>query len=71
MSVRSAPYYWIECDHDGCTAKSTTGGDHSAWSETWMALEEADGSDWYAPSADGKHYCWDHHPRNEEESEES
>lgn len=53
MSIKSAPYYWVECDD--CGAKSTEGGEHSAWSEGDMAWEEAYNSDWGA--VDGKHYC--------------
>lgn len=53
MSVKSAPYYWLECD--GCGAKSTEGGDHSAWSDVNGAKEDAEGSDWSVEG--GAHYC--------------
>ena len=53
MSIKSAPYYWVECD--GCGAKSTEGGDFSAWADAATAEEDAHGSDWTEDN--GKHYC--------------
>lgn len=68
MSVQSQPYYWLECDQSGCEAKSTEGGEHSAWMDEWMAEEEAFNSDWTITS-DGKHYCDQHHPEEEDDGE--
>ncbi|QWY81346.1 hypothetical protein SEA_RIZWANA_49 [Arthrobacter phage Rizwana] len=51
--IASAPYFWIVCDD--CGAKSTEGGDYSAWSDENGAWEEASNSDW--GSVEGKHYC--------------
>jgi hypothetical protein len=64
MSIKSAPYYWIECDQPDCGEKSTEGGDHSAWSDINGAEEDAYNSDW--GMADGKHYCPPHIPQPEE-----
>ncbi|BCW61897.1 hypothetical protein [Arthrobacter sp. StoSoilB22] len=58
MSVKSAPYYWLVCDHEGCEAKSTEGGDFSAWEEEDSAWEEAMNSEWSEVA--GKHYCDQH-----------
>lgn len=53
MSVKSEPYYWLECD--GCGARSTAGGEYSAWSDVCGALEEAECLDWV--EVGGAHYC--------------
>lgn len=58
MSVKSAPYYWLECDHEGCGLKSTYGGEYTAWSDESGAIEDATGSGWLI--IDGKHYCDQH-----------
>ncbi len=39
MSLKSAPYYWIECD--GCGAKSTEDGEFSAWGDQGSAYDDA------------------------------
>ncbi len=44
MTLKSKPYYWLECD--GCGAVSTEGGDFTAWGDSGVAEDEADGSDW-------------------------
>lgn len=67
MSVKSEPYYWLECDgvnKDGtpCGRKSTENGDFSAWSDMDGAEAEADCSDWDITSTPGKHYCPFHIP---------
>lgn len=59
MSVKSAPYYWLECDHPGCGRKSTEGSDHSAWSEIDGAEESARDYDWFVEQ-DGVHFCEEH-----------
>jgi hypothetical protein len=65
MSVESAPYYWLTCDHVGCGVKSTKGGDYTAWGDESMAREEASCSDWI--EVEGKDYCDNH--RNQHDPE--
>lgn len=65
MSVKSEPYYWLECDEPDCGAKSTEGGDYTAWSEVFEAEEEAYNSDW--GRVEGKHYCPAHIPEGGEQ----
>jgi hypothetical protein len=63
MTVKSAPYYWLECDEPGCGIKSTENSEHTAWSDEGYALDSAIDSDWLAvPGEDkvAKHYCEDH-----------
>ena len=60
MTLQQAPYYWLTCDGtttDGgtCGARSTEGGDSSAWSDPEGAWADAEGSEWL--ERDGKHYC--------------
>lgn len=62
MSMQSAPYYWLECDHAGCGTKSTEGGEYTAWSDEDGAWADADGHDWL--EVDGKHYCDNHAPEH-------
>lgn len=44
MSVKSAPYYWVECD--GCGAISTESSEHSAWVEAAYAIDHAMDVEW-------------------------
>jgi hypothetical protein len=53
MSLKSAPYYWLECDR--CGDKSTEAGDFSAWAEPQGAHDEAGNSGW--TEIDGGDYC--------------
>jgi hypothetical protein len=53
MSLKSKPYFWLECDT--CGAKSTEDGDYSAWEDHGAAADEAYDRDWL--SLDGKDYC--------------
>ena len=56
MSVKSAPYYWLECD--GCKVKSTEDGDVSAWSDKGDALDQAvEYGEWVLDDQDG-HFCF-------------
>lgn len=58
MSVKSAPYYWLECD--SCGEKSTEGTDYSAWSDEGDAYDQAYNHDWVRiPAGD---YCPDCSP---------
>ena len=49
MPVRSAPYYWLECDGEGCEARVP-----DAWGDTtaWSLREDAE---YYAHDADWEH----------------
>jgi hypothetical protein len=55
MSLKSAPYYWLECD--GCGVKSTEGSDYAAWADHGQAEDDATAADWYVRN--GVHYCDD------------
>ncbi len=52
MSVKSAPYYWLECD--GCGAKADY-GDFSAMSDEGSAVDCALDSEWTTDCE--KHHC--------------
>ncbi len=66
MAIRSEPYYWLTCDHPGCGVKSTEGGEFTAWADIVGAVEDAFNSDWTV-TFDGKHYCDEHHPEEEDD----
>ena len=54
MSLKSAPYYWLECD--GC-GKPADYGEFSAMSDEGSAIDCALDSEW---STDGeKYHCYD------------
>ncbi len=53
MSLKSAPFYWLECD--GCGGRSPDVDDISAWADSSAAEDNARDSDWYVEK-DG-HYC--------------
>lgn len=59
MSIEQAPYYWLRCDHEDCTAKSTQGSEFTAWADINGAIEDAEAGDWLVTD-DGKHYCEEH-----------
>lgn len=52
MTVKSAPYYWLECDHCGTPADY---GDYSAMADEGDAIEYALESDWTTDG--GKYNC--------------
>lgn len=52
MSIKSAPYYWLECD--GC-GKGSAVCDYAAWQSVDDAISEAEGNAWYLRPA--QHYC--------------
>ena len=52
MAIKSAPYYWVECD--GCGARHED-GEYSAWGDPGSAVDYAIGSDW--TEKDGVHHC--------------
>lgn len=54
MSIRSAPYYWVECDNCGERAEYS-GGEISAWKEAAQAVDGVVDDEW---SIHGdKHHC--------------
>ena len=61
MAIKSAPFYWVECDGCGTRHKYD---DHIAWVTKDQAVDIAHESDWLiggygdAPEALG-HYCWE------------
>ena len=49
MPIRSAPYYWLECDGDGCRARCpSANGDLTAWSDLEGAAAYAYDNGWLA-----------------------
>lgn len=63
MSLKQAPYYWLECDglaDDGtvCAEKSTENGEYGAWESAGSATDEATESEWV--QHEGKDYCREH-----------
>ena len=42
MTIKSTPYFWLECDAPGCRVKSTDDNHYSAWSDPGGAEEMAD-----------------------------
>jgi hypothetical protein len=72
MSIKSEPYYWVECDWEGCGLSASEGGDYSAWKQPDGAVEDAAAGDWLTvTSADGteRHYCNEHTHWSEDEDE--
>lgn len=67
--IKSAPYYWLECDGDGCERTSTEDTDYAAWSERSDAVEQAENGDWLVtdrgdsgPGNGEEHFCPEHIP---------
>lgn len=59
MALKSADFYWIECD--ACGVKSTENSDHIAWSTVEHAVDEVKDSEWciidgFVPEH-AKHFC--------------
>jgi hypothetical protein len=65
MSIKSKPFYWLECDEPGCGVKSTEGGEFDAWSDAHQAVDDADASDWLITGV--AHFCFDHAAKNDPE----
>lgn len=59
MSIRTSPYYWLECDAPGCGANSTEGDDYTAYGTEEGAKEQAQDAEWKLIE-DGRHYCYEH-----------
>ena len=63
MTMQSAPYYWLTCDQEGCTARSTDDGEYAAWADHGAARDEAVESGWVAidgPGGGELYYCETH-----------
>lgn len=58
MSIKSKPFYWLECDEPGCGNKSTDGDEYDAWADESQAVDCAGNAEWLI--LDGKHYCDGH-----------
>ncbi len=55
MGIKSAPYYWVECD--GCGESSQLDSDYSAFGSKDEAIEQAtDYAEWL-DTTDGKYWC--------------
>lgn len=68
MTIKSAPFYWITCDHDGCAGRCPPEGhEYSAWSDPGQAIDCARDSEWFVE--DGKHLCFDHWPHDDDDDE--
>jgi len=55
MSLKSASYYSVECDGEGCDANAQECGEFSAWAQADYALDEAISNGWL--EVKDKHYC--------------
>jgi len=68
MSVKSAPYYWLECDAFACRRTSTEGCEFTAWQTPEQARDTADESEWrivagyflVVGAVPERHYCHEH-----------
>ena len=62
MSLKSKPYYWIECDHVGCDERCPSEDcEVNAWDSKDDALDNIAYDDWTTTDAGG-HYCIGHAP---------
>lgn len=60
MSLKSAPYYWVECDDCGLSAEE--GGDYAAWALEAVARDNAYNADFCELEVPGEalqHFCYD------------
>lgn len=59
MSLKSRPYYWVECDE--CESSAQEDSDYTAWSDQGDAIDFATDDGWLMfdkPLANGKqHFC--------------
>ena len=60
MSVKSEPYFWVECDGDNCDAKAPDGDsdEYSAFGKPQTAIEYAEQCGWVITAA-GESFCED------------
>lgn len=71
MSVKSKPYFWIVCDHEGCDARSPSSDAAetdgiTAWEDEAQAFDSASGGDWMC-KPEGQDFCLDHWPDDEDD----
>jgi hypothetical protein len=60
VSVRSAPFYWVVCDHPFCDARCPDStNDVAAWVDEDQAITVAKDSEWVVYGY-GVHVCPDH-----------
>ena len=57
MSLKSAPYWWVVCDGEGCGRSAQDSSDYTAMGDQGSAIDNALEAD-YAVVGD-KHYCDD------------
>jgi hypothetical protein len=60
MSLKSAPYYWVECDR--CGIKASEGCDIEAWRQDWAAYDDASNADFKEVQQGSEatlHFCID------------
>lgn len=71
MSLKSAPFYWVECDSEGCDARcpGSDNEDCIAYVTPDQATDTAECSEWTLTD-DGKHFCQEHGPVDDEEVSE-
>lgn len=53
MTIKSAPFYWVECDRCGVSAEE--GGDYASWGDAQQAAESADDAGFHIEG--GNHVC--------------
>jgi hypothetical protein len=58
MSVKSKPYFWVECDGDRCAARLPDGDEYSAYGDREETITMATDSGWVLTAAGGL-YCED------------
>lgn len=68
MSIKSKPFYWLECDEPECGNKSTDGDEYDAWADESQAIECAYNADWLI--LEGEHYCDGHASKHDPDAAE-
>lgn len=66
MSLKSKPYFWVECDRVGCEEKSPD-DEFSAWEDHGQAIDYTQNSDWTVTLA-GEFYCQEHGTGDDEDA---
>lgn len=65
MAIKSAPYYWVECDDCGRREDE----EFSAWSDVRSAIDVVESWDYGWLITDDGHWCPDCRGKHEEEDE--
>jgi hypothetical protein len=65
VSLKEGPCYWVVCDRCG---ERNDGGDFCIWVEPDGALDDVDGSGWWAEG--GNHICPDCTPTDRDDDED-